>query len=119
MDIAAARLVFEAKAWNSHEPDQILEGYADNIEMRDGVEFINGKEELKQFLQRTFEKKLDYTLKLDLWGALKGRMAVRSEAEWHDAAGHWYRDYGVLVFQFNDHGYAEKRFASQETIGIS
>ena len=118
MEIAAERLVFEETAWNSHEPDRILEGYADNIEMRDGVDFINGRQELKQFLKRKFEKQLDYTLKLDLWGALKGRMAVRFEAEWHDASGQWYRNYGVQVFQFNDHGYAERRFASQETIRI-
>jgi len=89
MEIAAERLVFEENAWNSHEPDKILEGYADNIEMRDGVDFINGKQELVQFLTRKF-----------------------------DASGQWYRNYGVQVFQFNDHGYAERRFASQETISI-
>jgi hypothetical protein len=32
MEIAAERLVFEEAAWNSHEPDKILEGYAGNIE---------------------------------------------------------------------------------------
>jgi uncharacterized protein len=118
MESAAERLVFEETAWNSHEPDNILEGYAENIEMRDGVDFINGKQELRQFLKGKFEKQLDYTLNLDLWGALKGRMAVKFEAEWHDASGQWYRNYGVQVFQFNDHGYAERRFASQETISI-
>ena len=118
MEIAAERLVYEETAWNSHEPDKILEGYADNVEVRDGLDFINGKQELRQFLKRKFENRLDFTLKLDLWGALKGRMAVRFEAEWRDASGQWYRDYGVQVFQFNDHGYVERRFASQETIAI-
>jgi nuclear transport factor 2 (NTF2) superfamily protein len=50
MDTAAERLTFEEAAWNTHDPDQILKGYADDIEMRDGTEFINGKDELKQFL---------------------------------------------------------------------
>jgi len=118
METAAERLIFEETAWNSREPDKILEGYAENIEMRDGVDFINDRKELKQFLQRKFEKQLDYTVKLDLWGALKGRMAVRFEAEWHDVSGQWYRNYGVQVFQFNDHGYVERRFASQEMISI-
>lgn len=118
METAAARLVFEETAWNSNDPEKILEGYADDLEMRDGVDFIQGKQELKQFLTRKFEKQLHYTLKLDLWGALKGRMAVRFEAEWQDASGQWYRNYGVQVFQFNDQGYAEKRFASQEKVGI-
>jgi nuclear transport factor 2 (NTF2) superfamily protein len=118
METAAARLVFEEAAWNSNDPEKILEGYADHLEMRDGVDFIQGKQKLKQFLTCKFEKQLHYTLKLDLWGALKGRMAVRFEAEWQDASGQWYRNYGVQVFQFNDQGYAEKRFASQEKVGI-
>ena len=118
MEIAAERLVFEEAAWNSHDPEKILEGYTENVEMRDGINFIKGRDELKQFLQRKFQEQLDYTLKLDLWGALKGRMAVRFEAEWHDASGQWYRSYGVEVFQFNDDGYAERRFASQETVAI-
>ncbi len=76
------------------------------------------RQSLKQFLQRKFERQLDYAVKLELWGALKGRMAVRFEAEWHDTAGQWYRSYGVQVFQFNDAGYAERRYASQETMSI-
>lgn len=112
LESAAQRLRFEEAAWNSHDPERILEGYADDIEMRDGVEFINGKNELRELLQRTFDEKLDYTVKLDLWGALKGRMAVRFEAEWHNAVGQWYRSYGVQVLQYNDAGYAERRFAS-------
>ena len=118
MEIAAERLVFEEAAWNSRDPEQILEGYADGVEMRDGIAFIKGKQELQQFLQHKFEEQLNYTLKLDLWGALKGRMAVRFEAEWQDTSGRRYRSYGVQVFQFNDAGYAEKRFASQEKILI-
>lgn len=119
MDIAAERLKFEEAAWNSHDPEQIVGGYADNIEMRDGLIFISGKEELKRFIREKFTKQLDYTLKLDLWGALKARMAVRFDAEWRDASGQWFRSYGVQVFQFNETGHAERRFASQETLAIT
>jgi uncharacterized protein len=112
MDTAAKRLTFEEAAWNSRDPEQILGGYSDNIEMRDGLDLIDGKKELREFLQQKFARQLDYKLKLDLWGALKGRMAVRFEAEWRDPAGQWYRSYGVQVFQFDDAGYAERRFAS-------
>ncbi|HEY4290928.1 MAG TPA: DUF1348 family protein [Puia sp.] len=118
METAAERLAIEEAAWNSPVPEKILEGYTDDVEMRDGTIFIKGRNELKQFLQRKFEQQLDYTLKLDLWGALKGRMAVRFEAEWHDGAGQWYRSYGVQVLQFNADGYAESRFSSQEAVAI-
>jgi nuclear transport factor 2 (NTF2) superfamily protein len=118
MDTAAARLAFEDAAWNSRNPDEILAGYAENVEIRDGAIFINSKEQFRQFLNQKFATQLDYKVKLDLWGALKGRMAVRYEAEWRDAAGNKQHDYGVEVFQFNDQGLAERRFASEETITI-
>ena len=119
MDIATERLQLEEAAWNSHDPEQIADGYAENIEMRDGLLFISGKEDMKRFIREKFTKQFDYTLRLELWGALKTRMAVRYEAEWRDASGQWYRSYGVQVFQFNETGHAEKRFASQETLTIT
>ena len=118
MDTAAARLKFEEMAWNSHNIEQILAGYADDIEMRDGLDFIIGKEQFAAFIKAKLEKHQGYRLKLDLWGALKGRMAVRFEAGWHDATGRQYKSYGVQVFQFNENGLAEKRFASQEATAI-
>src|ERR1700761_9366317 len=44
MDKAFERLTFEEAAWNSHIIEDILAGYAENIEMRDGLTFINGKQ---------------------------------------------------------------------------
>ena len=118
IDLAADRLKFEQEAWNSGDPEQISQGYADNIEMRDGGTFINDKHQLKSFLQQTLADRADFRLKLDLWGALKARMAVRFEAEWKDHSGQWFHAYGVQVLQFNEQGLIEKRFASQEAISI-
>ena len=118
MDSAAERLKFEEAAWNSHDPEQIAAGYADTIEMRDGLTFVKGNDQLKTFLREKFANQLDYTVKLDLWGALKGRMAVRFEAEWRDKTGLSHKSYGVQVYQFDEHGMVEKRFASQEAMAI-
>lgn len=118
MDTAAARLTLEEAAWNTHDPEEILQGYTDNVEMRDGTTFVNSKDEFKAFLTRKFAEQQSYRLKLDLWGALKGRMAVRFEAEWQDGSGRHYKSFGVQVLQFNETGLAEKRFASQETTSL-
>jgi nuclear transport factor 2 (NTF2) superfamily protein len=118
MDTAAARLVFEETAWNSRNPEEILAGYAEQLEIRDGTTFINSKDQFRQFLQQKFATQHDYKIKLDLWGALKGRMAVRFEAEWRDTTGKWRHSYGIEVFQFNDQGLAERRFASENAITI-
>jgi len=119
MDTAAERLTFETTAWNSHNIGNILAGYAENIEMRDGLSFINGKQELAAFIDDKLRNQQNYHLKLDLWGALKGRMAIRFEAEWQDAVGGWYKSFGVQVFQFNDEGLIEKRFASEVVTEIT
>jgi nuclear transport factor 2 (NTF2) superfamily protein len=114
METAAKRLAVEEAAWNTQDPEMVLTGYADEIEMRDGTTFINSKEMFRHFLLKKFQQQKDYTVKLDLWGALKGRMAVRYEATWQTASGEPYKSYGVQVFQFNEHGLVEKRFASEE-----
>ena len=114
MDTAAQRLIAEEAAWNSHDPEEIAAGYADSIEMRDGLSFVTDKQSLKEFLKEKFAKQLDYSVKLDLWGALKGRMAIRFEAEWRDASGQWFRSYGVQVYQFDATGLVERRFCSEE-----
>lgn len=119
MELAAERLKFEEEAWNARDPERIAEGYAGNIEMRDGTAFINGKSQLKSFLLQKLADQKDFRMKLELWGALKARMAVRFEAEWRDDSGQWFHTYGVEVMQFNESGQIESRFASQEFIMIS
>ena len=119
MELAAARLQFEEEAWNTRDPEQVIEGYADNIDMRDGSAFINGRSQLKNFLVQKLADRIDFRLKLDLWGALKARMAVRFEAEWRDNSGQWFHAYGVQVLQFNERGQIEQRFASEEVVTVS
>jgi nuclear transport factor 2 (NTF2) superfamily protein len=112
MENAAQKLQIIENEWNTLDPEKVIAGYAPDAEVRYGTEFLNGREEIKQFLKRKWQQQLGFKLKLDLWGALKGRMAVRFEHEWHNAAGQWYRSYGVQVFQFDDNGYVQMNFAS-------
>lgn len=119
MDTAAQKLQANEDVWNSHDPAKVAEGYAPNAESREGTTFLHGREELQQFLTRKWEQQLAYTVKKDLWGALKGRMAVRFECEWHDAAGQWYHSYGTEVFEFDDQGYVQRHYASTNDLPIT
>jgi uncharacterized protein len=40
------------------------------------------------------------------------RIAVRFADEWHDDAGNWFRSNGNENWEFGDHGYMHRRFAS-------
>jgi len=105
-------------AWNTKDPEKVCQAYTVNTEWRNRAEFINGREEVKQFLTRKWKKELDYKLKKELWGFRNNRMAVRFEYEWHDGSGQWFRSYGNELWEFDESGYMAKRFASINDLPI-
>jgi hypothetical protein len=106
-------------AWNTRNPEKVSLAYTVNTEWRNRSEFINGREEVRRFLERKWEKELDYKLKKELWAFTDNRIAVRFEYEWHDASGQWYRSYGNENWEFDENGYMEKRYASINDVAIT
>ncbi|WP_317167055.1 DUF1348 family protein [Spirosoma endbachense] len=41
-----------------------------------------------------------------------------SPVRWHDAAGQWYRSYGNELWEFDENGLMQKRFASINDLAI-
>lgn len=119
METAAERLQLLEDDFNTSEPETIIANFTEDAEARFGLVFLTGREEIKQFLIQEFESKTNYKLKLDLWGALKGRMAVRSELEWTDNEGRSFRNYGVQVFQYDDEGLIKMNYLSFNNEEIS
>ncbi|MDP9080073.1 MAG: nuclear transport factor 2 family protein [Bacteroidota bacterium] len=118
METALQKVQAAEDAWNTKDPEKVCLAYTIDTEWRNRTDFINGREEVKQFLKRKWEKELDYKLKKELWGFKENRMAVRFEYEWHDAAGQWYRSYGNELWEFDVNGYMQKRFASINDLEI-
>ncbi len=106
-------------AWNTKDPEKIALAYTIDTEWRNRTEFINGREQVIEFLKRKWAKELDYKLKKELWGFRGNRMAVRFEYEWHDESGQWYRSYGNELWEFNEDGYMAKRYASINDLPIA
>ncbi|MDI1321047.1 MAG: DUF1348 family protein, partial [bacterium] len=73
---------------------------------------VNGRAEVVAFLRDKWRRELDYRLKKELWAFTGNRLAVRFEYEFHDASGQWYRAYGNENWEFDGHGYMQRRFAS-------
>jgi uncharacterized protein len=119
METALQKVQSAEDAWNTRDPEKVCLAYTIDTEWRNRAEFINGREEVKQFLTRKWEKELDYKLKKELWGFRDNRMAVRFEYEWHDAAGQWYRSYGNELWEFDEKGYMQKRYASINDMPIA
>jgi uncharacterized protein len=118
METAQQKVQAAEDAWNTKDPDKVCLAYTIDTEWRNRIAFINGREEVREFLTRKWEKELDYKLKKELWGFRDNRMAVRFEYEWHDHSGQWYRSYGNELWEFDENGYMRKRFASINDLAI-
>ncbi len=119
METALQKVQAAEDAWNSKDPERVSMAYTLDTEWRNRAEFINGREEVKAFLQRKWAKEQDYKLKKELWGFRENRMAVRFEYEWHDGKGNWFRSYGNEMWEFDENGYMQKRFASINDLPIN
>jgi len=118
METALQKVQMAEDSWNSRDPERVSRAYTVNTEWRNRTEFINGRDEVKAFLERKWKKELDYRLKKELWGFRENRMAVRFEYEWHDHEGQWYRSYGNELWEFDENGLMAKRFASINDLAI-
>jgi uncharacterized protein len=118
-ETALQKVQMAEDAWNTRDPEKVCLAYTTNTEWRNRTEFVNGREAVKEFLKRKWQRELDYKLKKELWGFLGNRMAVRFEYEWHDDSGQWYRSYGNEMWEFDEDGYMQKRFASINDLPIN
>ncbi|GER18152.1 nuclear transport factor 2 family protein [Variovorax boronicumulans] len=99
-------------AWNSRDPVRVSLAYTPDTEWRNRADFVNGREQVLEFLTRKWEREHDYRLKKQLWAFMDNRIAVRFEYEWHDAAGQWFRSHGNENWEFAQNGLMQKRYAS-------
>ncbi|WP_367846222.1 DUF1348 family protein [Rhodoferax sp. WC2427] len=106
-------------AWNSRDPDRVVQVYTEDTRWRNRAEFPTGRAEVHQFLTRKWAKELDYRLIKELWAHAGNRIAVRFAYEWHDAAGQWFRSYGNENWEFTEHGLMAWRFASINDLAIT
>jgi nuclear transport factor 2 (NTF2) superfamily protein len=110
---SATRKVQAAEdAWNTRDPVRVSLAYTPDTEWRNRADFVNGREQVVEFLARKWEREHDYRLKKQLWAFTDNRIAVRFEYEWHDAPGQWFRSHGNENWEFAENGLMQRRFAS-------
>ena len=117
-DTAAQKVQMAENAWNTKDPEKVCLAYTIDTEWRNRDQFINGREEVKQFLIAKWNKELEYKLKKELWAFTDNKIAVRFEYEWHDQNGQWFRSYGNENWEFDENGFMKKRYASINDLPI-
>lgn len=117
-ETAKQKIQMAEDAWNSKDPVRVSKAYTENSEWRNRNLFINGRDEIVQFLTSKWEKELNYKLRKEYWAHAGNRIAVRFEYEYHNASGQWFRAYGNENWEFDENGYMAKRFASINDLEI-
>ncbi len=115
---ARTKVLMAETAWNSRDPERVAGAYSPDSQWRNRDEFLQGHAAIVSFLQRKWERELDYVLRKELWAFSDNRIAVRFQYEWHDAAGQWFRSYGNENWEFDERGYMSRREASINDVAI-
>lgn len=118
LETAIQKVRMAEDAWNSRDPDRVIQVYTEDTVWRNRAEFPVGRIEVHQFLTRKWARELDYRLIKEIWAFLDNKIAVRFAYEWHDDAGNWYRSYGNENWMFNEAGLMMQRHASINDLPI-
>ena len=105
-------------AWNSRDPDRVIQVYTPDTVWRNRAEFPKGRDEVRAFLARKWARELEYRLIKELWAFHDARIAVRFAYEWRDDSGSWFRSYGNENWEFDKYGLMRRRFASINDLPI-
>lgn len=111
-DSAIAKVRMAENAWNSCDVERVALAYTEDSFWRNRAEIFQGRDAIRAFLRRKWDKELDYRLVKELWAFGENRIAVRFQYEWNDDAGQWYRAYGNENWEFDEAGLMRRREAS-------
>lgn len=106
-------------AWNRQDPERIALAYSEASVWRNRNEFLCGRSAIVEFLNRKWQRELDYRLIKEVWAFHGNRIAARFAYEWHDLEGRWFRSYGNENWLFDEQGLMLQRHASINDLAIA
>ena len=80
-ETAKAKLQAAEDGWNARDPEKVSLAYTKDSVWRNRTEFFTGREKIKDFLSRKWNKELNYSLKKELWSFTDNRISVKFEYE--------------------------------------
>ncbi|GAA2524075.1 hypothetical protein Ahu01nite_086710 [Winogradskya humida] len=119
LDTARAKVQAAEDAWNTREPERVALAYTQNSVWRNRDVFLQGRDQIVEFLTGKWQRELDYALRKSLWSFTDDHIAVRFQYEWHDSNGNWFRSYGNELWEFDERGLMSRREASINDVTIT
>ena len=118
-DTAWAKVLGAEAAWNTRDPERVSMAYSIDSEWRNRDTFLQGRDEIRDFLAQKWAQETEYALRKDLWTFAGNRIAVRFQYESKDLDGQWWRSYGNENWEFDDNGLMRRREASINDVAIA
>lgn len=118
LETAKEKIQMAEDAWNSQDPVKVSKAYTPDSEWRNRDLFVNGREEIVEFLRKKWGMERNYKLKKEYWAHTDNRIAVRFEYEYQTKEGNWFRAYGNENWEFDENGLMAKRYASINDLAI-
>ena len=107
-------------AWNTRDPEIVAKAYSEDSEWRNRDAFFQGREKIREFLGRKWQRELHYKLTKELWAFTDDHISVRFEYEWqHAESGQWFRTHGNEHWEFAEDGLMRRRDMSANDIPIN
>jgi len=104
-ETALEKVKMAQDAWNTKDPEKVCLAYTKDSVWRNRTDFFEGREAIKDFLTKKWQKELDYKLMKELWSYTDNKISVRFEYEWrHADTNDWMRTHGNEHWEFNDDG---------------
>ena len=92
-ETARQKVKMAQDAWNTRNLEKVSLAYTEDSKWRNRDEFFEGREAIRDFLGRKWERELDYRLMKELWCYQGNRISVRFEYESRDTDGQWWRSH--------------------------
>jgi len=118
-DSAAVKVRMAEDGWNGRDPAKVALAYSNDSVWRNRNEFLQGREEIVDFLTKKWATEHEYRLIKELWAVRGNRIAVRFAYEWHNDNEQWFRSYGNENWEFDENGLMRVRHASINDLAIA
>jgi nuclear transport factor 2 (NTF2) superfamily protein len=92
-ETARQKVKMAQDAWNTRDPERVTLAYTEDSEWRNRDEFFKGREAIRDFLRRKWDRELDCRLLKELWCFTGNRISVHFKYESHDESGQWWRSH--------------------------
>lgn len=115
---AVKKIRLAEDAWNRRDPEKVATAYTLDSRWRNRDQFIDGRQEIVDFLTEKWKKEQEYRLIKELWTHDDKRIAVRYVYESHDGEGNWFRSHGNENWEFNEKGLMVARHSSINDVPI-